>query len=771
MQGYTKVIGLIPQRWIIPAAQAGMAGLLIVFWLLFQTGQEWVAVAFYFLGLILGILLISQFWTLANDIYDPRQAKRMFGFIGGGASLGGMTGAGLTALIAETIGTNTLLLCSAVVLGACAILVTRIVGKQKPEGRGAADAGKEEGIGGREAFQMLRQSKQLQLIAVLISFAALGAAILDQQLNMATEEFRGNQGADAMTAFLAQVRFWLSLTGFLIQIWLTSRIHRYLGIGFALLILPASLTFSGSVILALGTLATPAFASVLDRALRYTVDKTTREILFLPLPTDIKYRVKPFVDVTVDRFAKGVGALLILVLIQPWGLNLHWTQLTFATLALVVIWFFMTVRAKGEYLAAFRRSIQARQVQADQSWLNVADLATVETLVEELAHPDEQRVLYAIDVLESLEKKNLITPLLLHHESAAVRVRALTALSAARQDIAEQWLPAIQRMISDRSPDVRAAAVAALASLRNEDATALARPLLDDPDPRIEATAALVLAGSEHEEDHSAAEATLSRLAADTRETSSHIRRDVAAIIRQIGAPRCRHLLIPLLYDHDPEVAEEAMRSVQAIAEADFLFVPTLVSLLRHRRLKAGARAVLVSYGPSVLDTLNLFLRDPDEDIWVRRHLPATIARIPCQKSMDILVDALQERDRLLRYKVVTALERLRREQSGLTFERAPIEAFALKEGLRYFNYLSLHHNLFIRAGLPRDLLLASALDQRLTRTIDRIYRLLGLLYPWKDIAAARWHRARGHASPRQHGRVSRQHSRRSGAQTAAAHP
>ena len=46
--------------------------------------------AFYVWGALLGILLISQFWTLANDIYDPRQAKRLFGFIGGGAQLGGI---------------------------------------------------------------------------------------------------------------------------------------------------------------------------------------------------------------------------------------------------------------------------------------------------------------------------------------------------------------------------------------------------------------------------------------------------------------------------------------------------------------------------------------------------------------------------------------------------------------------------------------------------------------------------------------------------------
>ena len=56
----------------------------------------------------------------------------------------------------------------------------------------------------------------------------------------------------------------------------------------------------------------PAVARVLDSTLRYTVDKTTREVLFLPLPADLNYRVKPFIDVTTDRFAKAVAALVIL---------------------------------------------------------------------------------------------------------------------------------------------------------------------------------------------------------------------------------------------------------------------------------------------------------------------------------------------------------------------------------------------------------------------------------------------------------------------------
>ena len=76
----------------------------------------------------------------------------------------------------------------------------------------------------------------------------------------------------------------------------------------------------------------PGLARVLDQSLRYTVDKTTREILFLPLPADIKLKAKSFVDVTVDRGAKALGALLLLVLVKPWGLNLNWQQLSYASL-------------------------------------------------------------------------------------------------------------------------------------------------------------------------------------------------------------------------------------------------------------------------------------------------------------------------------------------------------------------------------------------------------------------------------------------------------
>ena len=201
-------------------------------------------------------------------------------------------------------------------------------------------------------------------------------------------------------------------------------------------------------------------------------------------------------DVTVDRLAKGISALLLLVLVQPWGLNLDWQSISYASLAMVGLWVFMTFRAKRGYIKAFRQGLDERAVAPADVRLAAADLSTIETLVQELANPHPARVVYAIDVLESLDKRNLVTPLLLYHEAPIVRVRALHALGAVRSDIAAQWTPQIRRLLGDPDAGVRAASIAALSAISREDAASLARPLVRDPDPRIRATAAVALAAS-----------------------------------------------------------------------------------------------------------------------------------------------------------------------------------------------------------------------------------------------------------------------------------
>jgi AAA family ATP:ADP antiporter len=735
MHVYSDASRRVPRQYVIPITQSIFVGLLVLFWGLLRTDAAWVTVALYFLGQVLGVLLISQFWTLANDVYDARQAKRLFGLIGGGACLGGALGASVTAITVQEFGSNNLLLVSAATLAICVGIVLRI--GRLPHAGPHLESFDERGVGGREAILLLKQSPHLRILAAVVGFAAIGAAMVDQQLNMAAEATRSD--GDAIAALLAQVTVYLSIAGFVVQVALTSRIHRSFGIAVALLLLPIGLGASATFILITGALQAVAGARVLDTTLRYSLDKTTREVLFLPLPADLRFRAKPFVDVTMDRFAKAAAAVLILALIHPRGLGLDWRQLSYASLFVTGAWVAVALKAWREYLRAFRASIVSRDIAPAAIRSEVADAATVEALVEELSSPDERAVLYAIDLLEALDRRKLVTPLLLQHQSARVRAKALRVMTAAGSSIAARWGPTIERMVQDEDVDVRAAALHALAGLSHEDAAVLLRRHLDDAEPRVAVTAAIALANSGMPADIDSAEIALLRIVSDARDTSASAREEAATALGRIEHPRFRPLLVPLLHDPDVDVVRKAIKSARALGASDGLFVPALLSLLGHRALKAQAREALVGYGEAIVPVLAHALADKLEQLWIRRHVPATLALIGTSGAMDALVAALGEPDGFLRYKAITAIEKLRRESPSISCPRSTLEAAVLRETSRYYNGLTLQNNLLRHALDGADSLLGRALEDKLQRSIDRIYRLIGLLYQVEDVAAARY--------------------------------
>jgi AAA family ATP:ADP antiporter len=226
-------------------------------------------------------------------------------------------------------------------------------------------------------------------------------------------------------------------------------------------------------------------------------------------------------------------------------------------------------------------------------------------------------------------------------------------------------------------------------------------------------------------------------------------RREAARAIARTHDARFRQLLLPLMHDADPAVAKEAIQSARLLGDSDLLFVPTLISLMRNRRLKNAAREALVTYGENAVPALTYFLRDDEEDPWVRRHIPGTLARIPSPASVEALVEALASEDGFLRYKAIVALEKVRRENPDLAIPQEPIEKLVVKEATRYFRYLGTNYNLFEKGGVSRDSNLFPALTEKLSRTLDRIYRLLGLAYDRKDIRAARIAIERGDARAR----------------------
>ncbi|HUR20703.1 MAG TPA: Npt1/Npt2 family nucleotide transporter, partial [Vicinamibacterales bacterium] len=742
MHLYDRSTARVPRRLVAPVTQAGLALLLVVFWALFRTDQPWVSAAFFVFGLVFGLLLVSQFWTLANSLYDSRQARRLFGFIGGGASLGGITGAAVTTYAVAHVGSDNLALVSAGVLLLCAATVLAI---NKAEG-GTIDfsATAEEETGGSDAWRLLIGSRHLQLIALIVGVAALSAVFVEQQLNMAVAE--SGATTDDITRFLGKVTMYLSMAGFIVQVGLTSRLHRSFGLAAALLLLPAVVGATSVIVLATSAVWAVALARVFDTSLRYTVDRTTREVLFLPLPVDVTQRAKPFVDVTVDRIARGVGAVLLIVLIQPWGVGLAWQQLAWVNLALVAAWIGLALAAHREYLDMFRRNLHTRAIEPEAVRFDVADSRTIGLLVSELWSPNEASVVYAIEMLETVGRRDVLPASLFAHESSKVRARALKALERNESADTESVLPAVRRLMSDPDAEVRAAAVRALAALQRDAEKSLLRPHLHDPSPGVAAAAAVELADSGVPDDEAAAEAALARLIADE---DPGARRHAAKALARIRHPGFRTLLVPLIHDRDVSVAREAITSAGAKGAVDPLLVPALVSRLGHRELKQPARETLWASGESVVPVLTHVMADPQEHVWVRRHIPGTLQGIPCQASADALAGALEETDSFIRFKSLAAIERMSRTHPQFRPPAGAIEARLLRETAHYCDRLTLRQNLIEREAGSADTLLVRALDDKLSRSIDRIFRLLGLRYSAKDVAAARYTLEHGDARER----------------------
>ena len=259
----------------------------------------------------------------------------------------------------------------------------------------------------------------------------------------------------------------------------------------------------------------------------------------------------------------------------------------------------------------------------------------------------------------------------------------------------------------------------------------LVRPYLGEADPRLASSAAMVLARSGAPPTLEAAEATLARLAGSHRAGRPARRRGRASAGRRRRGSIT--LLIPLLYDDDPEVAEEALRSVRALGTANFLFVPTLVSLLRNRRLKGAAREVLVGYGADVVPALAHFLRDARGGHLGAAAHPGDAGAHPVAARPWTRWSPRWATSRTASCASSCSRPSTRCTASGrtLTFDRKPIEDLVLRQATTYFTWLSPAPQPVRCADSCRPTsLLAQALREKTERAVDRIYRCSAIALP-----------------------------------------
>jgi AAA family ATP:ADP antiporter len=321
-----------------------------IFYILGAGGMR-VGVAFFLWMGIFNVLVIAQFWAFANDVYSEEQGKRLFAIVGVGASLGAWVGAVVAARLFSLLGPYQLMLLSAAVLASC-ILVTHIVNKRESIGGGVSQSrAAQEPLGKEGGFRLVLQNRYLLLIAlliVLLNVVNTSGEFLLGKLVVLQADSRIGFSADAQALkrafigeFYGDFYGWVNLLGLLFQLFLVSRLFRYIGVRGALFILPLIALGGYSLLLAMPLLGAVRFIKILENSTDYSIQNTARHALFLPTSREAKYKAKAAIDTFFWRTGDVMQAGVVFLGTQA-ALNISGfaaINLVFVVLWLVVVLF------------------------------------------------------------------------------------------------------------------------------------------------------------------------------------------------------------------------------------------------------------------------------------------------------------------------------------------------------------------------------------------------------------------------------------------------
>jgi AAA family ATP:ADP antiporter len=204
--------------------------------------------------------------------------------------------------------------------------------------------------------RLLTQSRYLLLLVAIVALNKIVATLVYYQLNPFIETTFPDQ--DAKTTFTGMFFGGMNIAAFMIQFFLTSWILRRLGMLVALLVLPVTVLTGAAGLLVLPVFWLAATTELFDGSLNYSLQQTTKEVLYLPIDRSIRYKVKPFIDMVVFRFGKGGAAILGIVLLDVLHISPYF--LSYVTVPLLITWLVVAVWLHRDYVSTIRTMLQAR---------------------------------------------------------------------------------------------------------------------------------------------------------------------------------------------------------------------------------------------------------------------------------------------------------------------------------------------------------------------------------------------------------------------------
>ncbi len=344
VERYTRVM-------VVLGSLLAFAALLVWFRLFASPHGKFGAILFYVFVDIFSVVLVEQFWSLTDAVSNTEQGRRSYWFVGTGGLVGGVLGGLLASalLLYTPLETPDLLYACAALLGV--VFALNVALWRAGLYDEIHDAGYAPDAAG--GWRALLKSRYLMLIAGVLCFSQLAQPVVEYQFLDAVAV--AYPDLDARTAFISEFFSAMGAVSILINLAVTPLVHRAFGAIGGLVVQPVVLGVCSVTFAFTPTLPMAAVMKIGDRGLSYSINRASKELLYIPIDPVLTYQAKAWIDMFGYRLFKAVGSGLI-IMVTAWYAHAELaTGLSWLTVALCALW----VLCIAELAQAYRTVLAA----------------------------------------------------------------------------------------------------------------------------------------------------------------------------------------------------------------------------------------------------------------------------------------------------------------------------------------------------------------------------------------------------------------------------